>query len=121
MNVRKTKNKIRALAASAVVIGGVLLTPAISRPDFQPAPAPQRVLPTVQRDAVDAAALAAFATAHHLTGLSPASLAPVPLGCRGLSPASAQDCPAEVFVTTSATTSAGTHHYREAADRDRRN
>jgi hypothetical protein len=99
MNVRMTKNKIRTLAASAVVVGGVLLTPAISRPDSQPAPAPQRVLPTAERDAVDAAALAAFATAHHLTGLSPASLAPVPLGCRGLSPASAQDCPAEVFVT----------------------
>jgi hypothetical protein len=100
MNVRMTKNKIRTLAASAVVVGGVLLTPAISRPDSQPAPAPQRVLPTAERDAVDAAALAAFARAHHLTGLSPASLAPVPPpGCRGLSPASAQDCPAEVFVT----------------------
>ena len=99
MNVRMTKNKIRTFAASAVVVGGVLLTPAIGRPDYQPAPAPQRVLPTAERDAVDAAALAAFARAHHLTGLSPASLAPVPLGCRGLSPASAQDCPAEVFVT----------------------
>jgi hypothetical protein len=99
MNVRMTENKIRTLAASAMVVGGVLLTPAISRSDYQPAPAPQRVLPAAERDAVDAAALAAFARAHHLTGLSPASLAPVPLGCRGLSPASAQDCPAEVFVT----------------------
>jgi hypothetical protein len=99
MNVRLNKNKIRALAASAVIVGGVLLTPAIGRPDSQPAPAPPRVLPTAGRDAADAAALAAFARANHLTGLSPASLAPVPLGCRGLSPASAQDCPAEVFVT----------------------
>ena len=99
MNVRMTGNKLRTLAASAVVVGGVLLTPTISRPDSQPEPAPQRVLPTAERDAVDAAALAAFATAHHLTGLSPASLAPVRRGCRGLSPASAQDCPAEVFVT----------------------
>ena len=39
MNVRMTKNKIRTFAASAVVVGGVLLTPAISRPDYQPAPA----------------------------------------------------------------------------------
>lgn len=99
MNVRKTKNKIRALAASAVVIGGVLLTPAISRSDSQLTSAPQRVLPTAERAAVEAAAIDAFATANHLTGLSPASLAPAPLGCRGLSPASAQDCPAEVFVT----------------------
>jgi len=99
MNVRMTKNTFRTFAASAVVVGGVLLTPAIGRPDSQPAPALQRVLPTAERDAVEAAALAAFARAHHLTGLSPASLAPVPLGCRGLSPASAQDCPAEVFVT----------------------
>ena len=99
MNVRMTKNKIRTFAASAVVVGGLLLTPAVGRPDHQPAPPPPRVLPTAERDAADAAALAAFARAHHLTGLSPASLAPVPLGCRGLSPASAQDCPAEVFVT----------------------
>ena len=99
MNVRMTKNKIRTLAVSAVVVGGVLLTPAIGRSDSQPAPAPQRVRPTAEREAVEAAALAAFARAHHLTGLSPASLAPVPLGCRGLSPASAQDCPADVFVT----------------------
>lgn len=99
MNVRMTKHKFRTFAASAVVVGGVLLTPAIGRLDSQPAPAPQRVLPTAERDAVEAAALAAFARAHHLTGLSPASLAPVPRGCRGLSPASAQDCPAEVFVT----------------------
>ena len=95
MNVRMTKNKIRALAASAVVIGGLVLTPAIGRSDSQPAPS--RVLPTVTRDAVERAALAAFARANHLTGLSPASLAPAPLGCRGLSPASAQDCPPEVF------------------------
>ena len=95
----KNKNKIGTFAARAVVVGGVLLTPAISRPNHQPELAPQRLLPTAQRDAVDAAALADFATAHHLTGLSPASLAPVPLGCRGLSPASAQNCPAEVFVT----------------------
>lgn len=99
MSVPMTKNKIRTLAASAAVVGGVLLTPAIGRPDSQPAPAPQQVLPMAERDARDAAAIAAFATAHHLTGLSPASLAPVPLGCRGLSPASAQDCPAKVFVT----------------------
>ncbi len=100
MNVRMTKNKIRTLAASAVVVGGVLLTPAIGRSDSQLAPAQDlRVLPTAERDAVDAAAVAAFARAHHLTGLSPASLAPGSLGCRGLSPASAQDCPAEVFVT----------------------
>ncbi|MEP6659725.1 MAG: hypothetical protein ABJD24_07405 [Acidimicrobiales bacterium] len=94
-----TKNKIRTLAASAVVVCGLALTPAIGRPDSQPAPAPQRVVPTAERDAVEAAALAAFARANHLSGLSPASLAPVPLGCRGLSPASAQDCPAAVFVT----------------------
>ena len=99
MNVRMTKNKIRALAASAVAVSAVLLTPAIGRPDPQPSPAPQRVLPSAVRDAADAAALAAFARANHLTGLSPASLAPVSLGCRGLSPASAQDCPAQVFVT----------------------
>ncbi len=99
MNVRLNKNKIRALAASAVVVGAVLLTPAIGRPDSRPAPAPPRVLPTAVRDAADKAALRAFARANHLTGLSPASLAPVPLGCRGLSPASAQDCPADVFVT----------------------
>lgn len=100
MNVRKTenKNKIRALAASAMVIGSVLLTPAVSRSESQPALAPQRVSPTAERDAVEAAAIAAFATANHLTGLSPASLVPAPLGCRGLSPASAQDCPVEVFV-----------------------
>ena len=99
MSVRMTKNKIRTLAASAVVVGGVLLTTAIGGPDSQPAPAPPRALPTAERDAVEAAAFAAWARANHLTGLSPASLTPVPLGCRGLSPASAQDCPPEVFVT----------------------
>ena len=104
MNVHVTKNKIRTFAASAVVLGGVLLTPTISGPDDQPELTPQRVMPTAERDAKEAAALAVFARVHHLTGLSPASLAPVPLGCRGLSPASAQDCPAEVFLTATATT-----------------
>jgi hypothetical protein len=105
MNVHVTKNKLRTFAASAVVLGGVLLTPTISGPDDQPELTPQRVMPTAERDANEAAALAVFARAHHLTGLSPASLAPVSLGCRGLSPASAQDCPAEVFLTATATTS----------------
>jgi hypothetical protein len=104
MNVHVTKNKIRTFAASAVVLGSVLLTRTISGPDHQPELTPQRVMPTAERDAKEAAALAVFARVHHLTGLSPASLAPVPLGCRGLSPASAQDCPAEVFLTATATT-----------------
>jgi hypothetical protein len=85
MNVHVTKNKIRTFAASAVVLGSVLLTPTISGPDYQPELTPQRVMPTAERDAKEAAALAVFARAHHLTGLSPASLAPVSLGCRGLS------------------------------------
>ena len=84
MNVRITKNKIRTLAASALLLGGVLLTPAIGRSDSQLAPPEdRRVMPTAERVAVDAAAVAAFARSHHLTGLSPASLAPVSLGCAG--------------------------------------
>ena len=89
----RTKNKIRTVAVSALAIGTVLSAPAVARSEAERAP--RRATPAAERNTSDAAALATYARAHHLTGLSPASLAPLPIACRGLSPASAQNCSTE--------------------------
>src|SRR5262245_52317865 len=94
---RITKRAILATTAVVVAASASAVAFAEQRPDAD--------MTTYQRRALELAAIAEWANKEGLAGLSPASLHAMP--CRGLSPASAQDCPPEVFADTSAHQDAG--------------
>ena len=99
MYIRMIKSSVRALSMSAVLVASMFPV-ALAMSESSRGLVPGVAERASEREVVDAAAVAAFARAHHLTGLSPASLGPAPTSCQGLSPASAQGCSAGVFAAT---------------------
>lgn len=97
--MRRTISKWIIGFAAATVVGSAAAV-AVAQVD-QGERQSDRVYATQARELAD---IAAWANREGLVGLSPASLHPLP--CRGLSPASAQDCPPEVFDPAKHTTTA---------------